>query len=67
MNKPNIHAVHRDWDREFPVIERADNIYLYDRDGRKYIDGSGGSSVVTTIGHGVKEIAQVMFEQAQKF
>jgi adenosylmethionine-8-amino-7-oxononanoate aminotransferase len=67
MNKPNIHAVHRDWDREFPVIERAEGIYLYDRDGRKYIDGSGGSSVVTTIGHGVAEIARAMYEQAQKF
>jgi adenosylmethionine-8-amino-7-oxononanoate aminotransferase len=67
MNKPNIHAVHRDWDREFPVIERAEGIYLFDQDGRKYIDGSGGSSVVTTIGHGVKEIAQVMYDQAQKF
>jgi adenosylmethionine-8-amino-7-oxononanoate aminotransferase len=67
MNRPNIHAVHRDWDREFPVIERAEGIYLYDQDGRKYIDGSGGSSVVTTIGHGVKEISQVMYDQAQKF
>ena len=67
MNKPNVHAVHRDWDREFPVMERAEGIYLYDQDGRKYIDGSGGSSVVTTIGHGVTEIAQAMFEQAQKF
>jgi adenosylmethionine-8-amino-7-oxononanoate aminotransferase len=67
MNGPNIHAVHRDWDREFPVMERAEGIYLYDQDGRKYIDGSGGSSVVTSIGHGVKEIAQVMYEQAQKF
>jgi adenosylmethionine-8-amino-7-oxononanoate aminotransferase len=67
MNRPNIHAVHRDWDREFPVIEHAEGIYLYDQDGQKYIDGSGGSSVVTTIGHGVKEISQVMFDQAQKF
>ena len=67
MNKPNIHAVHRDWDRDFPIIERAEGIYLYDQNGKKYIDGSGGSSVVTSIGHGVKEIAQVMYEQAQKF
>lgn len=67
MNEPNIHAVHRDWDREFPIIERAEGIYLFDRGGRKYIDGSGGSSVVTTIGHGVKEVAQAMYEQAQKF
>ncbi len=67
MTRPNIRAVHRDWDRPFPVIQRADGIYYYDQDGRRYIDGSGGSSVVTTIGHGVKEVAQAMFEQAQQF
>jgi adenosylmethionine-8-amino-7-oxononanoate aminotransferase len=67
MTQPNIHAVHRDWDRAFPLIVSAQGIYLLDADGRRYIDGSGGSSVVTTIGHGVPEIAQAMHEQAQRF
>jgi len=67
MTQPNVHAVHRDWDRPFPVIVRAEGVFLYDADGRQYLDGSGGSSVVTTIGHGVAEIAQAMYEQAQHF
>ena len=67
MNLPNVHAVHRDWDRPFPIIEQAEGIYLYDDQGRKYIDGSGGSSVVTSIGHGVEAISKAMYEQAQKF
>ena len=67
MTKPNVHAVHRDWDRQFPVIERAEGIYLYDRDGKRYIDGSGGSSVVTTIGHGIQEVSLAMAEQARQF
>lgn len=67
MTKPNIHAVHRDWDREFPLIVRAEGIYLYDDAGNRYIDGSGGSSVVTSIGHGVTEIPAAMFEQARQF
>jgi adenosylmethionine-8-amino-7-oxononanoate aminotransferase len=67
MTKPNVHAVHRDWDREFPVIVRAEGVYLYDRDGKRYLDGSGGSSVVTTIGHGIREVSQAMAEQAKKF
>jgi len=54
-------------DRPFPVIKHAEGIYLYDEDGRRYIDGSGGSSVVTTIGHGVSEVAQAMYDQAQAF
>jgi len=67
MSKPNVHAVHRDWDRPFPVMERAEGIYLYDSDGKRYIDGSGGSSVVTSIGHGVKEVSDAMTRQAEKF
>jgi adenosylmethionine-8-amino-7-oxononanoate aminotransferase len=67
MNQPNVHAVHRDWDRPFPVIKRTEGIYLYDDQGRKFIDGSGGSSVVTSIGHGVESIPKAMYEQAQKF
>ncbi len=67
MSKPNVHAVHRDWDRSFPVITHAEGIYLYDQDGKRYIDGSGGSSVVTTIGHGIMEVSKAMAEQAEKF
>ena len=67
MTPPNQRAVHRDWDRDFPIIARTEGIYLYTVDGRRFIDGSGGSSVVTSIGHGVAEIPQVMFDQAQQF
>jgi len=67
MTEPNVHAVHRDWDRPFPVIDRAEGIYLFDLSGKRYIDGSGGSSVVTSIGHGVMEVAEAMHAQAQKF
>jgi 4-aminobutyrate aminotransferase-like enzyme len=44
MTRPNIHVVHRSWDKDFPIIERAEGIYLYDTTGKQYIDGSGGSS-----------------------
>ncbi|NMB54336.1 MAG: aminotransferase class III-fold pyridoxal phosphate-dependent enzyme [Leptolinea sp.] len=67
MTKPNIHVVHRSWDREFPVVEKAEGIYLYDNTGKRYIDGSGGSSVVTSIGHGNKYVLEFMTKQAEKF
>ncbi len=67
MTEPNLHAVHRDWDRSFPIIDRAEDIYLFDRSGKRYIDGSGGSSVVTSIGHGVMDVAKAMYAQAEKF
>jgi adenosylmethionine-8-amino-7-oxononanoate aminotransferase len=57
-------VVFRDLERDYPVVERGEGIYLFDTKGRKYIDGSGGSSVVTSIGHGNKRVAAVMAEQA---
>jgi adenosylmethionine-8-amino-7-oxononanoate aminotransferase len=67
MTKPHRYAVHRSWDRDYHVIERTDGVYLYDTAGKRYIDATGGSSVVVTIGHGVKEIPDAMHAQAQKF
>lgn len=58
-------VVFRDLEREYPVVERGEGIYLYDTKGRKYIDGSGGSSVVTSIGHGNKRVAAAMAKQAE--
>lgn len=59
-------VVHRSWQLPMPVIDRAEGIYLYDVDGKRYIDGSAGSSVVVNIGHGVQSVNEAMFEQAKK-
>lgn len=67
MSKPNEIAVQRRWDWDYPVIARAEGIYLWDTSGKRYIDGSGGSSVVTGVGHGVKEIPAAMARQAQDY
>ncbi|MBM3122383.1 MAG: aminotransferase class III-fold pyridoxal phosphate-dependent enzyme [Chloroflexi bacterium] len=58
-------AVHRTW-RPMPTAERAEGIYLYDTDGKRYIDGAAGSSVVVTIGHGVQSVADAMYAQMKK-
>ena len=55
---------HRDPTYTYPVIERGEGIYLYDREGKQYIDGGAGAGNVT-LGHGRQEIARVMAEQAQ--
>jgi len=67
MSKPNETAVQRRWDWPYPIIARAEGIYLWDTEGHRYIDGSGGSSVVTAIGHGVKEIPAAMARQAEDY
>lgn len=48
-----------------PVIDRADGIYCYDEDGKRYIDGMGGVGVVS-IGHNVPEIREAALKQMEK-
>jgi len=56
---------YRDLKKVYPVAEKAKGIYIYDVDGKRYIDGSGGACVVN-IGHGVEEIIKAMTKQAKK-
>lgn len=57
-------VIHRDLNRTYPVIERGEGVYLYDTTGKRYLDGSGGSAAVTSIGHGVREVVDAMADQA---
>ncbi|MFC7370697.1 aspartate aminotransferase family protein [Fictibacillus iocasae] len=49
----------------YPMIDYGKGIYLYGMDGTRYIDGSSGA-VTANIGHGVSEINDAMFRQAEK-
>ncbi len=49
--------------RELPRIVRGEGALLFDSDGKRYIDGSGGA-VVVNIGHGRREVAEAMARQA---
>ncbi len=58
------HVFYRRLSYPRPMISYGEGIYLYDTDGKRYIDASGGP-VLINIGHGVKEVVQAMAEQAQ--
>ena len=45
-----------------PLIERAAGIYMWDSEGRRYIDVSSGP-VVSNIGHGNERVAEAMNRQ----
>ena len=47
------------------LIVKSDNIYLYDENGKKYIDGPGGMWC-NNIGHGNKEIGEAVKNQLEK-
>jgi len=59
------HVFYRNLKKLYPTVSHGQGIYLYDTDGKRYIDGSGGAAVVS-IGHGVGEITEAMVRQAGK-
>ena len=48
---------------DYPTIDRAEGVYLYDTEGRRYLDACGGALVVN-IGHGVASVVEAMAAQA---
>lgn len=60
---PKSHVFYRRLTHPHPIAERGKGVYLWDSEGKRYIDGSGGAAVVN-IGHGLREIAQAMQKQA---
>ena len=52
-------------DQVYPVIDYGKGVYLFDKEGKKYLDGASGA-VTANIGHGVPEIIEAMNEQAKK-
>ena len=56
---------HRTLKKEWQYITHGAGIYLFDTEGKRYLDAAAGVHVVS-IGHGVKEIVDAMEEQASK-
>jgi adenosylmethionine-8-amino-7-oxononanoate aminotransferase len=59
---PKGHVFYRKLVRTYPLVVRGEGIYLYDENGKQYIDGSGGA-IVVNVGHGQREVLQKMTEQ----
>lgn len=51
------------WTRGHRMITRGEGIYVFDSEGRRYVDGTSGQAVVQ-IGHGRTEMADAIAEQA---
>ena len=56
---------YRDLEKKYPIIERAEGLYLYDDAGNRYLDFGSGIGVVN-IGYNVPEINEAMAVQANK-
>jgi adenosylmethionine-8-amino-7-oxononanoate aminotransferase len=58
-------VLRRSFLKPYPVAVRGEGVYVWGADGKRYLDFSG-SAAVNFIGHGVKEIADAMAEQARQ-
>ena len=59
------HVFHRSLRERYPVAVSGDGAYLIDRDGKRYLDGSGGAAV-SCLGHGHPAIVAAVREQVAK-
>ena len=58
-------VLRRSFRKPYPAAVRGEGVYIWDADGKRYLDFSG-SAAVNSIGHGVHEIADAMLEQARQ-
>jgi len=59
------HVFYPNLKHEYPVIVKGKGIYLWDTDGKKYVDACSGA-LVSNIGHGVEEIRDAIFNQLKE-
>src|SRR5680860_191247 len=52
-------------DGVYPTVARGEGIFLYDTEGKRYLDGCSGA-VTTGLGHALPEIVRAMTEQAER-
>lgn len=64
QNSTGSALLRRSFRKTFPPAVRGQGAYLWDSQGKQYLDFSG-SAAVNFIGHGVSEIVEAMTEQAR--
>lgn len=59
------HVFHFFLNRKYVSIASGKGVYIYDDQGNRYLDASGGP-ILCSLGHGLEEMADVINEQARK-
>jgi adenosylmethionine-8-amino-7-oxononanoate aminotransferase len=59
------HVFHRDPRLHYPVAARGEGAYLVDRDGKRYLDASGGAAV-SCLGHSDAAVVEAIGRQLAK-
>ena len=59
------HVLHRNLNQEYPTAVQGDGPYIVDREGRRYLDASGGAAV-SCLGHSDEAVAQAIKDQVSQ-
>ena len=59
------HVFHRDPRIAYPVAVRGEGVYLFDREGKRYLDASGGAAV-SCLGHSDRAVIGAIQRQLQQ-
>ena len=59
------HVLHFDWETKFPRLTHSKGVYLYDVDGKEYLDGSSGS-ISNSLSYAREDMARAIYEQYKK-
>ena len=65
VDSPHSAILRRSFRKAFPPAVRGEGVYLWDTEGKRYLDFSG-SAAVNFIGHGVPEITEAMAQQVKQ-
>ncbi len=49
---------------DYPMVVRGEGVYLYDADGKQYLDGSGGAAI-SCLGHGHRVVIDAIKAQVE--
>jgi adenosylmethionine-8-amino-7-oxononanoate aminotransferase len=64
-SESSTHILHRLMEHGYPRAESARGLYIYDSDGKAYLDASGGAAV-SCLGHGHPDVLAAMHAQLDK-
>lgn len=62
MPTRGTHVLYHDLGKAYTTVNRAQDVFVWDENGRRYLDAIGGVGVVN-IGHGVEEVIQAITHQ----
>ena len=64
-SRPMTHVFHRSLSGTMPTVSHGEGVYIYDTDGREYLDGCGGAAV-SCLGHSDSRVKRAITEQLER-